>query len=121
MSDHFLILTRREGTGGVQHHSAWAEHISSFQDQVFLYIGKFSRFLRSPVTGKGFFFSEHAFTGAWGVQKNFIEEGWKTLCKPGRFFISNKHVFDAKELQISKKGSCSGSADIIGKQKARII
>ena len=54
--------------------AAGTEHCGGLEDKLFLDFGKLHGFLRSPVFGKGFFFTEHSFSGAWSIQDDLVKE-----------------------------------------------
>ena len=84
----------------------------------FLDLGKLLGFFRGPVSGKGFFFAEHAFARTGSIQNDLMEKFREVFYHFFWFFVGNKEVGNSEKLQVAKKGSGSGRTDVVGNQKA---
>ena len=96
VGDGFFVFDWGEGAGGVEHESAGTEHVGCLECEFFLDGGEFLGFLRGPVFSKGFFFSEHSFTGAWGIEDDFVEEFRECFGEFGGCFVGYEDVWDAE-------------------------
>ena len=119
-NDSFIFL-RGKGTGGIKKLSAGTQHIRSLQDQFFLQNRKLVGFFRCPVSGKCIFFTEHTFTGAGGIQQDFVKKFRKTIFQMSRCLIGHKCIGDAKKFYISKQRASSGRTDIVSDKKSTAV
>ena len=119
-NDSFIFL-RGKGTGGIKKLSAGTQHIRSLQDQFFLQNRKLVGFFWCPVSGKCIFFTEHTFTGAGGIQQDFVKKFRKTIFQMSRCFIGHERISDAKEFYISKQCTRPGRTDIVSDKKSTAV
>ena len=91
-----FVFCRRECAGRVKHQSAGTEHIGCLEDKLFLDFGKLHGFFGSPVFGKGFFLTEHSFSGAWSIQDDLVKEFGECFGKFGRCFICHEDIWNAE-------------------------
>ena len=118
MSDHFLILTRREGTGGVQQPAAGVQHGNGVGNNVFLDFSEKFRTGFVPGLGNIGVFAEHTFPGTRSIYQNFIKKFREISGETSGCFVGDHGVADAEKLQVSQQGLCTGITDIISHEKA---
>ena len=114
VGDGFFVFDWGECAGGVEHQSTGTEHVGCLEGEFFLDGGEFLGFFGGPVSGECFFFSEHSFTGAWGIEDDLVEEFREGFGEFGWCFVGYEDVWDAEEFQVAKEGSGAGGADVGG-------